>query len=285
MYHEENRVHTSEEIPYSYYKCAIPDYFPDVTLHWHKEFEINFIKSGSGSVRLNSEIFSAAPGDIFIFTPESLHAISASPKIAYDTIVFGREMLCASLRERSYTHFLAPLITGGRKFTNPINSQNPYYEEMRTCAENIFSCISCAESTSPESEILLKSELLRLIWLAHSSGCITENTEKLPSGDMRIKSAIAIMQTRFAENMTVADLAKAVNMSPSHFMAKFREAAGIGAVEYLNRLRVRTASDLICAGMPVSEAAYSCGFRNISNFNRQFRKITGCTPGEYINKQ
>lgn len=47
---KEKRQHSSKLVPYSYYKSNIPDYFPCVPLHWHKEFEINFILNGSAEI-------------------------------------------------------------------------------------------------------------------------------------------------------------------------------------------------------------------------------------------
>ena len=64
-------------------------------------------------------------------------------------------------------------------------------------------------------------------------------------------------------------------------MQKFREMAGMGAAEYLNRLRIQKACEEILSGSSISGAAFDCGFRNLSNFNRQFRMMVGCTPREY----
>ena len=54
-YYKENRDHSSELIPFSYYKSQIPDYFPNVPLHWHKEFELNYILSGQGEFIIGDE--------------------------------------------------------------------------------------------------------------------------------------------------------------------------------------------------------------------------------------
>ena len=47
---KELRTHSSEYIPFSYYKSRIPDSFPNVPLHWHTEFELNYILSITLSV-------------------------------------------------------------------------------------------------------------------------------------------------------------------------------------------------------------------------------------------
>ena len=42
MNYRENRIHSSQIKPYSYYQCIIPDQFAYAPMHWHSEFEINF---------------------------------------------------------------------------------------------------------------------------------------------------------------------------------------------------------------------------------------------------
>ena len=44
---KENRIHSSDIKPFSYYKCSIPDYFNCVPMHWHSEFELSFVREGS----------------------------------------------------------------------------------------------------------------------------------------------------------------------------------------------------------------------------------------------
>ena len=44
MNYRENRVHSSKVKPFSYYQCLIPDEFAYAPMHWHSEFEINFVR-------------------------------------------------------------------------------------------------------------------------------------------------------------------------------------------------------------------------------------------------
>ncbi|MGN1416999.1 MAG: hypothetical protein ACI4XF_09155, partial [Oscillospiraceae bacterium] len=54
---EEKRQHSSRLVPYSYYKCLIPDFFAGVPMHWHGEFEINYISEGSAEFICGDEHF------------------------------------------------------------------------------------------------------------------------------------------------------------------------------------------------------------------------------------
>ena len=63
---KEKRQHATGWIPYSYYASAIPDYFANVPLHWHEEFEINYVLHGQGEFLCGEERFIAKDGDIVI---------------------------------------------------------------------------------------------------------------------------------------------------------------------------------------------------------------------------
>ncbi len=63
---EENRRHSTLLVPFSYYKCLIPDYFAAVPIHWHGEFEINHIISGCAEFICGDGRFVSAEGDIFL---------------------------------------------------------------------------------------------------------------------------------------------------------------------------------------------------------------------------
>lgn len=71
----EKRRHSSYLVPYSYYESRIPDYFPFVPLHWHREWELNYVTDGEGIMRIGDREVEVHPGDILLIQPEVLHAI------------------------------------------------------------------------------------------------------------------------------------------------------------------------------------------------------------------
>ncbi|MBQ8786923.1 MAG: AraC family transcriptional regulator [Oscillospiraceae bacterium] len=278
---EEKRRHSSELVPFSYYKCLIPDYFVCVPLHWHGEFEINYVLEGRAEFLCGEDRFVSAEGDIIIIPPNMLHAIYThdSYEQRYDTIVFSADMLGASENNRCAAECVRPLISGTLGVNVHITKEHHYYSEIKTTVENIF---SCAKGNSPQLDMLLKSELLRLFWLLENSGDIYPESEKRLDFSENLRPAIEYINENFTENITVQQLADIVHLSKSYFMGRFRQAAGVGALEYVVQLRIKKACILLKdSRMTAAEIAFECGFRNLSNFNRQFRKAVDCTPIEY----
>lgn len=280
MTSEEKRKHSSQLVPFSFYKCFIPDYFVNVPLHWHVEFEISFIISGCAEFICGNQKFISEEGDIIIVPPNMLHAVYPyeNCKQRYDTVVFSPSMLGISENDRCAAECIKPLAYSS-EISSRITREHIYYTELKTAVQNIF---SCAQGNTPRLDMLMKSELLRIFWLLTESGDISFTEKNTVNRSEAIRSAIEYMNENFSDEITVDTLANTVHLSKTYFMRRFKESAGMGAVEYLVRLRIKKACEILSeTGKNAAETAFECGFRNLSNFNRQFKKIVGCTPTEY----
>jgi len=94
--------------------------------------------------------------------------------------------------------------------------------------------------------------------------------------------ALVFMNNHFAENITLADVAREAGLSRFHFCRLFRQEAGVLFHEHLTRLRVQHAKTLLAdRNRRISEVAYGVGFNDLSHFDRTFRKMVGRSPSEY----
>jgi len=84
------------------------------------------------------------------------------------------------------------------------------------------------------------------------------------------------------EDLSLAEVAQAVNMSAFYFCKTFKKATGMTFTDYLARVRVEKVKNLLLnPHKRVSEAAYEAGFQSLSQFNRVFRKIAGESPSRF----
>jgi AraC-like DNA-binding protein len=84
------------------------------------------------------------------------------------------------------------------------------------------------------------------------------------------------------EEITLSQVARAVNMSPFYFCKMFKKATGVNFTEYVSRVRVERVKELLLnPHTRVSEAAFEAGFQSLSQFNRAFRRIAGEAPSDY----
>ena len=97
----------------------------------------------------------------------------------------------------------------------------------------------------------------------------------------RVDAARDLMERRFAEPLSIETLGREVGVSPFHFSRVFRDLVGLPPHRYLVRLRLARAAAALRGGATVTAAARDCGFPNLGQFIRQFRRAHGVTPSRY----
>lgn len=284
--HKEERFHLSTTLPYTYYSCKIPDYFTHVPAHWHSEFELNYVIEGSARFKVGTEEFLTQPGDIILIQPDEIHAISQDTNRFqnYDTLVFNLDFLRNLEGERSSVTYINPLIHRSLNITPCIHSGDPQYEQLRAVVENIFTYV---KQDNALSDLRIKSCLIELIWLLLSNNYCTKNTTTrgLPSDLESIRPVLQYIATHFRNDIKISDLANIIHRSESYLMIYFHNVIGFTAMEYITQLRIKAACEqLRTTNDLILEIAYDCGFKNLSNFNRHFKRIMGMTPMEYKKK-
>ena len=86
----------------------------------------------------------------------------------------------------------------------------------------------------------------------------------------------------YAQPLSAAELASELGMSDSRFSRFFRRATGNTFTDFVNRIRVNRAGQLLMeTDRLVTHIGYEVGFNNLANFNRRFLEIKGVTPSEF----
>ncbi|MDR3552543.1 MAG: response regulator [Clostridia bacterium] len=97
-----------------------------------------------------------------------------------------------------------------------------------------------------------------------------------------IVDAKEYIEQNFCSEITLEDVSRAVNISPSYFSKLFKDETGSNFIDYLTALRIEKAKKLLddrnCAN---KEICYQIGYSDPNYFSRIFKKIVGVTPTEY----
>lgn len=110
---------------------------------------------------------------------------------------------------------------------------------------------------------------------------VTRAAAELPA----VAKARSFIAEHQAEEISLSDVARAVNMSAFYFCKTFRKVTGVTFVDYLARLRIESVKTLLLnPHKRISEAAFEAGFQSLSQFNRVFRRIAGEAPTVYREK-
>lgn len=100
--------------------------------------------------------------------------------------------------------------------------------------------------------------------------------------DRRIDVTVATLREKWREEHRIADLAAAVNLTPSRLQHLFKASMKTSIREVLRRRRLEEAARLIAATHErISEICYYVGYRDPANFDHAFRREFGMSPREY----
>ncbi|MGC2698267.1 MAG: AraC family transcriptional regulator [Candidatus Angelobacter sp.] len=111
---------------------------------------------------------------------------------------------------------------------------------------------------------------------------IVRSSARVPRDLRSLRQACEYVHAHFAENLTLAQVARATGVHPVYLGHIFRQEFGETLGEYLNRMRVRAAAERLAnSELPLSDIALDFGFYDQSHFTRIFRQITGATPGAF----
>lgn len=171
-------------------------------------------------------------------------------------------------------------------------------EDIRACAAELCALLSrAAIEGGAESEGALQRnrEFMRALWRAETVEdlcyCTQEAVERFcesafarrRTGEREcVQRAIRVIHMRYAEPLTLSDVAAEVHLSESYFSTLFKRGCGVGFREYLTAVRVDRAKELLeKSAQTVTEIAASTGFESQSYFSKVFRAATGLSPLAY----
>ena len=107
--------------------------------------------------------------------------------------------------------------------------------------------------------------------------------ERYPAATIeRLGAVMEKMHRAFGDGMSVKELADLAGLSVRQFERVFQKALGMSPVQYLMRIRLDHASQLILeSAQTISEIAHACGFYDHAHFGHAFTQFFGVSPGEY----
>jgi len=251
-------------------------------IHFHPEYELNFIKNGKGIRRIVGDSMEEIDElELVLVGPNLYHGWlthnCTSDSIHEITIQFHENLF--------QKKFLA------RQLMKPIKDMF-----QRSIHGILFSKKTALEMYDRFTKVSrLDSmdyflELLSILFdLANSRNqkllsIYTAGKENFENSD-KIKTVYDYVQMNFHKKITLAEVSELVYMSQVSFNRFMKKRTGKTFVDYVNDVRIGHASmRLIEKGHSISEIAFNCGFNNIANFNRVFKKIKQRTPSQYRNE-
>lgn len=240
-------------------------------LHRHEEIvEISYVSSGHGICELNGTFFPITAGDLVICNSRVLHDefIDSSNMKLFAVAATGIRI--EGLRENS----LIP------DHMSPIFKLGERSEEFQTMVNLLF--------LQANSDSYRKTEICQRLFQAFYLMTLdvidqTKSPESIPDTPAALISRMrSYIDQHFADDFSVAQMAKEFDISTSYLSRVFRQGIGCSASAYLTRRRLGEAQTLLLnTTIPVSEIAKKVGYPNQSYFTKIFKKNFGISPLRY----
>ena len=195
--YQEKKQHGSKLFPFNIYPCTIPLDFPSVSLHWHKEMELIYVKKGRGEIQLETGLFQGKAGDIFVVPPGTLHALykTKGSSMEYENIIFEVDFLGAGAADLCAGEFLVPLAAG--KLIPPIRieEQAEEYIALKQCLTQME---KLCEFKEKGYELGVKAAVFQMLFLLIKK---YPSVKEVASPDReQLKTVLQMIEKNISEN-------------------------------------------------------------------------------------
>ena len=284
---ERDNIPLDKEFPFQIAEVRLtPENSKPGTWHWHSYFEITCVLEGKGNYFVNGQEYTMEKDDVIIFNnvePHGWNLIGDDMKLL--VMIFSPEFVAEKISVFD-TGYLKPFVERGSNFKNRIGREDEINPEIRA---GILEIYKEWQERKEGYQLMIKANVLRILTML-----IRTFQDKTKSGEMlkekknamkRLEQAFAYIDTHYCEKITLEDVAASVYMSSNYFSSYFRKVTNISFSDYVTRMRINHARELLREGrLNVTDIAMECGFNNISNFYRLYKKHVGKTPKDEKSK-
>ena len=243
-------------------------------LHQHAEIQLSFIFSGRGHLVVGDAIKDYQANDVLLFGSHVPHVLKSDPShdgeshlvsLFFTMDSFGDGFF--NLNEFRKIKALLDKSELGLKINCP---------DLRPRFEQII-------KSNKTERILLFFSLLHDLTLCCKQETVATFTGKKLYTDNEGKRMSAVFELALNEyhrDIALEEAASRANMTTNAFCRYFKQRTNKTFVQFLTEIRIENSCKLLLTQgeWSVGEIAYMCGFKNISNYNRKFKQVKGCTP-------
>ena len=241
----------------------------------HQAVELTLIEAGTVRYEIGGREHVVTAGDVMVVPHEADHRTTFLTEMRGIALWIGADLI------REVSDAMGPEVSRGVLTPGVMLRGNAGHgsdgRRMRSLLRILADEVRDAEpGHTRAAEALADSVVIEMLRRAPRSA-------KTLGRDPRVARAIAQMNASFADALGVDDLAKTANMSRFHFSRLFRDEVGQAPYQYLLKVRLARAAELLRGGhSSVTEAALAAGFTDFSRFSRMFKKHTGKLPTDVL---
>ena len=207
---------------------------------------IHFVTKGHGTYIVNGTKYRVGPGEAFIICPDVITTYCADSKDPWQYYWVGFDGNLSKIFSE-----LPPVVQYKTNWAKEI-----------TNLEHDWSTI--------EYHVASKLFLMYSEWFS-------DRKEK----NDYIRSVEDYVRAKYVEHVSVEDIAERLNLDRRYLTRIFKQNTGKSIQEYIIGVRMEKAQKLLMKGSTVAESARLCGYDDVCNFSKMFKKHAGISPGKW----
>ncbi|MFK7980613.1 MAG: AraC family transcriptional regulator [Saprospiraceae bacterium] len=251
-------------------------------LHYHPEFQITAIVKGAGVFYAGNNVSTFEAGEILLIGSNVPHLLKSTPtstahqeegvkgiSLFFDEFSFGKQFF--EIKEMMAIKSL-------------LQASNRVLKISGALKKTIYQKIISTPTISNEQLVITFLQILALLNQANKTYLNDEQYMLMLNEDEggRLNEVLDFTFKNFNQEITIEQITKIAHLSRSQFSYFFKLHTGKTYIQFLNELRIENACiSLKNANFTIERICYEVGFKNVSNFVRQFKKIKNSTPSKY----
>ena len=255
--------------------------------HHHPEYELVLIKKGSGVRIIGDSIDEFENGDLVFLGSYLPHVWRCDSRFyKADGTFTGKGYVIQFLENFvGNSFFQLPENRGLAAFFSHASRGCRFFGYTKT---KLIEKIVAMRAMNPTERFYALFSIFNILATTEEyafvcSPAFHESNKMVDSGPLR--DVVEFLLKNFKSDIKLKDVLEIANMSNTQFFLSFKKMYRMPFKSYLLKLRIGCACRLLAdSNRNISQIAYESGFENLSNFNRHFKAIKGCTPTTYRKK-
>lgn len=246
--------------------------------HWHSFYEITYINSGCAVCFVDGERFPVRQGDMVVFNMDEIHGWEMEDDVELLVMTFSADFLknCQQM-DSSFTDFFHD---EQADFMNLLDGALGSTKAVQTSMWNAW---QEWQMDAFGKRLMIRAEVIKIIIMLarHFRGgnvnyeAVRQRRKQLK----RLDKVLKHLDTHYMEKISLEATAEIAHMSPGYFSRYFHQITGRKYIDYLVEKRIEMAKELLeTTDRNVMDIAISCGFNNMANFYKSYRRVYGSAP-------
>lgn len=242
----------------------------DIGIHYHSNFELLYLLSGSLELTVEEERIHMEPEDIVVVNANHNHSYEGTENVFIARFIISAEKLRQLLNKDSVL-FLC----------NSSIDKNEVFDDLREVIGKVLN----QSLRKTDAKLYIDSLYYQILYILTSNFLLTLKDvryEEKEKTDERIREIFAYIRMNYRQNITLQEMGEQLFLSPTYLSKYIKMKCGMNFGELINSVRMEHAmEDLIYTEESIMKIAMDNGFASVAAYNKVFKETHQMTPSEF----